>query len=124
MKPSSKKARRDFLKLTLPATIGVLIPDQLWGLESKLKPNIRRGQALVTTQEAVLEDFSNLVTSVDLGFNQFSGNTGGINKNGKPYGQSLPVCEPGKPCRFQLNWNFSIDQDKLEFRQTRANSSV
>jgi len=58
-------------------------------------------------------DFSNtnIVTSADQGFNDFSGNIGSVNKNGLSYGGSSLVCSSGNSCAQRFIWDFTINSD-------------
>jgi hypothetical protein len=52
-----------------------------------------------------IEDFSDIVTPLDGGFNDFSGNMGAI--NAEYLAQMAPVCEAnGTDCRLRFGWNF------------------
>ncbi len=62
-----------------------------------------------------LEDFSDIVTSVDRGFNDFSGNMSSINKESKPYGLIDLECSDGDQCALRLEWDFSISDDPEAF---------
>lgn len=67
------------------------------------------------TRDAVLEDFNDIVTRADLGFNDFSGNFGALNKDGKPFGQHTLECANNAVCRLQFQWDFEIDPDREAF---------
>ena len=63
-------------------------------------------EAQVTITEVVLEDFSDIVTLTDMGFDDFSGNTGAIN-NPDTYGSSSIRCEP--TCFLDFGWDFTLN---------------
>ena len=59
-----------------------------------------------------IEDFSDVVTPLDGGFDDFSGNLGAI--NGKYVAQMAPVCDPtggGTGCRLRFGWNFGAESE-------------
>lgn len=62
-------------------------------------------------RDAILEDFSDIVTQVDIGFNDFSGNVGMLNNNNQNYGKRELVCKRPDSCALQFEWNFGIDED-------------
>jgi hypothetical protein len=58
-----------------------------------------------TSATVTLEDFSDIVTRLDGGFDDFSGNMGAI--NGEYVAEMAPVCEAnGTGCRLRFGWNF------------------
>lgn len=58
-----------------------------------------------SSQDIILEDFSDIVTRTDMGLNDFSGNMGVLNDR---YIQEFALrCADGAPpCALQLTWNF------------------
>jgi hypothetical protein len=63
----------------------------------------------------VLEDFTDIVTAADFGFNDLSGNTGSLNKDDRPYGRAvLRVSQTGPPV-LRFEWDFGIDTDRTAF---------
>jgi hypothetical protein len=72
-------------------------------------------QAPGVVSEAVLEDFSDVVTPADLGFDDFAGNSGTINKDGLPYGTAqLARGADGRPA-LRFAWDFAIGPDREAF---------
>lgn len=73
------------------------------GLMLALTPVSARGQ-----DAAVLEDFSDIVTTADLGFDDFSGTMGEINGPGSKvdFTTSQVVCAFPAPCGLELHWDF------------------
>jgi hypothetical protein len=69
------------------------------------------GLLLLTGCQLTLEDFQDVVTKVDRGFNDFSGSVGDINKDGIDYGESTLVCAEGQGCRLRFGWDFSQGDD-------------
>jgi hypothetical protein len=67
--------------------------------------------------EVIIDDFSDKVTAVDLGFNQMSGNTGVINSRESMEGTNtgLVVCPDGSPCFQQFRWDFTGEPDPEVF---------
>jgi hypothetical protein len=57
----------------------------------------------VTTSKVRLEDATDIVTVVDSGFNDFSGNMGVVNAS---YGQMELPCRDESPCPIRFKWNF------------------
>ena len=54
-----------------------------------------------------LEDFNDVITEVDKGFNDFAGGNGELNKEGQPYGVSLLNCSNDMPpCSLHFSWDF------------------
>jgi len=76
-------------------------------------------QASAQQSEVVLEDYSDIVTRNDLGFNDFSGNAGDLNKDNRPYGAGSLACAPRTTtevsCSLQFDWNFAISADREAF---------
>jgi hypothetical protein len=66
-------------------------------------------------RDVILEDFSDIVTLTDFGFNDFSGNFGSLNKGGKPFGKQTLDCTNGNTCALRFQWDFSIDPDREAF---------
>ncbi len=61
-----------------------------------------------------LEDYSDVVTYPDCGFNDFSGNCGAINKWEDPYGRSEIEFTDGRGA-LKLIWDFTITKDEGAF---------
>jgi hypothetical protein len=66
-------------------------------------------------RDAILEDFSDIVTPTDFGFNDFSGNFGTLNKDAKPFGQQTLACTNNILCALRFQWDFTIDTDREAF---------
>ena len=64
-----------------------------------------------TVPDAVLEDFSNIVTVQDTGFDDFSGNMGLVNKDNKPYGSWTFGRSTGRPA-VTFRWDFAGQADQ------------
>jgi hypothetical protein len=75
-----------------------------------LFPLLAAAQQPVSVPDAVIEDFSNILTVTDSGFDQFSGNMGAINKNSLPYGAILIGRTSGRPA-MTFRWSFSGQPD-------------
>lgn len=103
----------------IAALFGLAFSDALLG--AHLNPNITPtkssaiANAGLSANQIVLEDFTDIVTPVDLGFNDFSGSTGLLNKDGRPYGQTTLNCPVVPTCTLQLTWDFSIFGDLEAF---------
>jgi len=65
--------------------------------------------------EVVLEDFTDMVTSADLGANDFAGNMGTLNKENQPYGHTDLVCPDSSSCALRFAWDFGISTDPEAF---------
>lgn len=74
--------------------------------KSKLPP--------VSIDEVVLEDFDDVVTASDFGFNDFSGNVGTINKNGVLYGNRSLACSTPMSCALRFEWDFTVPPNDPE----------
>lgn len=59
---------------------------------------------LVVTNTVTLEDFKDILTKLDLGFDDFGGNMGAINNQYLP--QSTLFCASPQACALRLDWNF------------------
>src|SRR5438105_4589382 len=64
---------------------------------------------------AVIEDYSDAVTAADLGFNDFSGSTGTINKDDLGYGRTALIRSTGGGHALRFSWNFGISSDQSAF---------
>ena len=96
-----------FVRFMLPVALGLTI---IVGLLAAI-PTLRQSSAAPSINSSVvtLEDFSDIVTPVDLGFNDFSGNMGVINDN---YGQMVLNCTDVASCALRFEWGFgSIQED-------------
>ena len=72
--------------------------------------------AMAAGTDVVLEDFSDIVTANDRGFNDFSGNMGDINGHSAPgtppnFGSGTVVCESATECAMRFAWNFGGQMD-------------
>jgi hypothetical protein len=75
-------------------------------------PDVASGQG---TGAVVLEDYSDAVTAADLGFNDFSGSTGTINKDDRDYGRTRLVRSASGAHALRFEWDFSIGSDSEAF---------
>ncbi len=65
---------------------------------------------LVITNIVTLEDFDDVLTKLDLGFNDFGGNMGAINDEYLP--QSTLFCATVQACALRLDWDF-VSEDEI-----------
>jgi hypothetical protein len=91
-----------------PRAIAIIV------LLSLASPAATFGQR-ATVRDAVLEDFSDIVTPIDFGFNDFSGNFGTLNKDGKPFGRQALDCANSDACVLRFQWDFASDPDREAF---------
>ncbi len=63
-------------------------------------------------EKAILEDWSDMVTKLDMGINDFFGNSGAINKNGKPYIVCKVLHSATESQGLRCDWKFTISNDK------------
>ena len=68
--------------------------------------------AASTISDIVVEDFSDMVTQGDTGFDDFSGNMGEANKGGLPYIQCQMQTTLTETLGKQCTWNFGITDDR------------
>ncbi|MCP5120292.1 MAG: hypothetical protein GY953_56575, partial [bacterium] len=87
--------------LAIPMTVTLL----------SLGGSFLRGQ---TVTEAVLEDFTDMVTAADQDVNDFGGNIGVVNKDGVPYGHTFVVTN-GPTSQMVLTWDFGFGVDPNPF---------
>jgi uncharacterized protein (TIGR03437 family) len=67
-------------------------------------------QSQAAVAEAVLEDFADILTVTDSGFNDFSGNMGAVNKDSRPYGAARIERVSGRPA-MTFRWDFTGTPD-------------
>ncbi|MDQ4069170.1 MAG: twin-arginine translocation signal domain-containing protein, partial [Actinomycetota bacterium] len=79
----------------------------LAGAALKIVPDVGHADAARTQTTPVLMDPVDLVTSVDLGFNEFGGNQGGLNKDGRPYGTLDLFAPPSEKAALRFAWSFN-----------------
>ncbi len=69
-------------------------------------PGVSSTSSVQATQDIMIEDFSDIVTTTDLGLNDFSGNMGSL--NGQYVTDYGPYCPSGvPPCALQIRWDFA-----------------
>lgn len=66
---------------------------------------------LLSSCQHTVEDFNDIVTIVDKGFSDSSGDMGVINLNDIPYGQTSLECEDPESCALRLLWSFTITEE-------------
>lgn len=74
----------------------------------QLTQNLVAGDEPSSAGIATLEDFDDMVTPLDFGFNDFAGNMGAVNEQ---YLQPVrPECVDALNCHVNLDWDFGADQ--------------
>lgn len=97
MEGSFPITRRNFVKLGLVGggvclLKGPLAPIDALALQGEARASQTAASPLGTVRDVVLEDFTDVVTQVDFGFNDFSGNTGPLTRGGGTTARrALPV---------------------------------
>lgn len=71
---------------------------------------VAAAQQTVSVTEAVIEDFSDMLTVNDSGFNDFSGNMGVVNKDDRPYG-AIRIGRTSSRPAMTFRWNFTGQSD-------------
>ena len=102
------EVRRFFISLTILILFGSML---LVSSEAIAPDDKGQFSASVPSSNTVLlEDFSDIVTETDLGFNDFSGNMGAINGN---YVNEMTVLCPEDPslCALRFEWDFKDERE-------------
>ena len=97
--------RRYLLLIVLLATV-LLLSDS-----STSRPVSADPHAATATATAVLEDFDDAVTRLDLGFNDFAGNMGAINDH--YLAQAGLHCPDPTACSLRLDWDFGSGGERF-----------